>query len=129
MTWNTRSWDTRLANIGASLEKLVTDEVPFDVPDRLRQAIDQGKWKWSLEQMQSVPEDPSDCNDFERSLLKELERLLKSIQRVMTACEDARLQTRSFHAQANLLLAALLSRQASFFKKMEALLRRTGEIS
>ena len=35
------SWDTRLANIGASLEKLVTEEVPFDVPDRLRQAIDQ----------------------------------------------------------------------------------------
>lgn len=101
----------------------------FRGPAGLRQAIDQGKWKWSLEQMQSVPEDPSDCNDFERSLLKELERLLKSMQRVMTACEDARLQTRSFHAQANLLLAALLSRQASFFKKMEALLRRTGEIS
>ena len=40
----------------------------FRGPAGLRQAIDQGKWKWSLEQMQSVPEDPSDCNDFERSL-------------------------------------------------------------
>ena len=40
MAWNTRKWDTRLANIGTTLQSLVTNEVPFDVPDRLRQAID-----------------------------------------------------------------------------------------
>ena len=41
MAWNTKKWDTRLADIGTTLQSLVTDEVPFDVPDRLRQTIDQ----------------------------------------------------------------------------------------
>ena len=101
----------------------------FRGPASLRQAIDQGKWKWSLRQMQSVPEDPAGCNDIERRLLKELERLLKSMQRILTECDDSRLQTRVFHAQANLLVTSLLGRRDSFFKKMEALLRRTGEMS
>ena len=34
----------------------------------------QGNWKWSLEQMRAVPEDPEGCNEVERALLQELER-------------------------------------------------------
>jgi hypothetical protein len=98
----------------------------FRGPTSLRQAIDQGNWKWSLEQMQAVPEDPEDCSDVERALLRELEQLLKSMQRVMTRCDSARLQTRAFYAQANLLVASLLSRRESFFKKMEEFYDRSG---
>jgi len=98
----------------------------FRGPVSLRQAIDQGNWKWSLEQMQAVPEDAEGCNDVERALLRELERLLKSIGRVMTRCDDPRLKTRPFHAQANLLVASLLSRRESFFKKMEEFYDRSG---
>ena len=98
----------------------------FRGPGSLRQAIDQGNWKWSLQQMQAVPEDPEGCNDFERALLRDLQRLLKSMQGVMTRCDDARLQTRDFHAQANLLVASLLSRRESFFKKMEEFYDRSG---
>jgi hypothetical protein len=76
--------------------------------------------------MQAVPEDPDGCNDVERALLRELERLLKSIGRLMTGCDDPRLKTRAFHAQANLLLAGLLSRRDSFFKKMEEFHDRSG---
>jgi hypothetical protein len=57
----------------------------------LRQAIDEGNWKWSLEQMQAVPDDPEGCNNVERALLRDLERLLKSFGHVMTRCDDARL--------------------------------------
>lgn len=92
----------------------------------LRAAIDQGKWKWSLEQMQAVPADPAGCNDCERALLKDLERLLKSMQRVLSGCDDARLQTHAFHAQANLLVADLLSRREVFFQKMEEFHDRSG---
>ena len=92
----------------------------------LRQAIDQGNWKWSLQQMQAVPEDPEGGNDFERELLRDLQRLLKSMQGVMTRCDDARLQTRDFYAQANLLIAGVLSRRESFFKKMEEFYDRSG---
>jgi len=98
----------------------------FRGPASLRQAIDQGNWKWSLEQMRAVPDDRDGCNEVERALLQELERLLKSIGRVMTRCDDPRLKTRAFHAQANLLLAGLLSRRDSFFKKMEEFHDRSG---
>ena len=96
----------------------------FRGPASLRQAIDQGNWKWSLEQMQAVPEG---CNDVERALLRELERLLKSMQGVMTRCDSPRLETRAFYAQANLLVAGLLSRRESFFKKMEEFHDRSGD--
>jgi len=93
----------------------------------LREAIDQGNWKWSLEQMQQVPEDPAGCSEFERSLLRELERLLQAMQNVTARCDSGRLQTRDFHAQANLLVASLLSRRESFFKKMEEFYDRSGQ--
>jgi len=98
----------------------------FRGPESLRQEIGQGNWKWSLQQMQTVPEDPEACNDTERALLAELERLLKSIGRVMARCDDERLRSRAFHAQANFLLARLLSRRESFFNKMEEFHDRSG---
>jgi hypothetical protein len=98
----------------------------FRGPASLRQAIDEGKWKWSLEQMQAVPADPEGCNETERALLRELERLLQSIGRVMARCDDPRLKARVFYAQANLLVAGLLSRRESFFQKMEEFHDRSG---
>ncbi len=98
----------------------------FRGPAALRQEIDQGNWKWSLEQMQAIGEDPEGCNDFERALLRDFERLLKSIGRVLAHCDDQRLKTHAFHAQANLLVARLLSGQESFFKKMEEFYDRSG---
>jgi hypothetical protein len=92
----------------------------------VRESIGQGNWKWSLQQMQTAPEDPEGCNDFERTLLRDLEQLLKFFVRVMARCDDSRLQTRAFHAQANLLVAGLLSRRESFFKKMEEFHDRSG---
>jgi hypothetical protein len=92
----------------------------------LRQAIDQGNWKWTLDQMQAVGDDPEGLSEFERRLLRELERLLGAMQNVMTQCASPRLQTRGFFAQANLLVAGLLSRRESFFKTMEEFYDRTG---
>ncbi len=92
----------------------------------LRQAIDQGNWKWTLDQMQAVGEDPEGLSEFERGLLRELERLLQAMQKVMTQCDSSRLQARGFYAQANLLLASLFGRRESFFKKMEKFYDRSG---
>lgn len=98
----------------------------FRGPSSLRQAIDQGNWKWTLDQMQAVGEDPEGLSDFERGLLRDLERLLRAMQSVIARCDSPRLETRGFHAQANLLLASLLGRRDSFFKKMEEFHDRTG---
>jgi len=95
----------------------------------LREAIDQGKWKWTLDQMQAVAEDPEGCSVAERAMLRELERLLQAMQKVMTQCDSSHLQTRGFYAQANLLLASLLGRRESFFKKMEEFYDRSGHAS
>jgi len=92
----------------------------------LRQAIDQGRWKWTLDQMQAVGQTCRGLSDFERGLLRDLERLLQVMQKVMTRCDSPRLGTRDFHAQANLLLASLLGRRESFFKRMEEFYDRTG---
>jgi hypothetical protein len=92
----------------------------------LREAIDQGHWKWTLDQMQAAGETSAGLSDFERRVLRELEQLLRTMQSVMTHCDSHRLQTRGFHAQANLLLAGLLGRRDSFFKKMEEFYDRTG---
>jgi hypothetical protein len=92
----------------------------------LRQAIDQGNWKWTLQQMQEVAEEPDGLSDFERAMLRDLERLLQVMQKVMTRMDSPRLRARDFFAQANLLLASLLGRRDSFFKKMEEFHDRTG---
>jgi ParB/RepB/Spo0J family partition protein len=98
----------------------------FRGPVSLRQAIDQGNWKWTLDQMQAVGEDPEGLSDVERGLLRDLERLLRAMQSVIARCDNPRLGTRGFYAQANLLLASLLGRRDSFFKKMEEFYDRTG---
>jgi hypothetical protein len=92
----------------------------------LREAIDQGHWKWTLDQMQAAGETNAGLSDFERRVLRELEQLLRTMQSVMTRCDSPRLQSRGFHVQANLLLASLLGRRGSFFKKMEEFYDRTG---
>lgn len=92
----------------------------------LRTAIDQGHWKWTLQQMQQVGEDAERLSPPERDLLRDLERLLQLMQHVMTRMDSPHLRTRDFHASANLLLASLLSRRDSFFEKMEEFHDRTG---
>jgi hypothetical protein len=98
----------------------------FRGPSSLRQAIDQGHWKWTLDQMQAVGDDPQGLSEGERRLLREFERLLQAMQNVMTRCDSPRRPSRGFSAQANLLLASLLGRRDSFFKKMEEFYDRTG---
>jgi len=99
----------------------------FRGPDSLREAIDQGKWSWSLAQMKNVPEDLEGCNDFERALLSDLGSVQKYMQRLIVNCHDERLQSRSFHAQANLLTASLLSKLPLFLKTMRQFHDRSGQ--
>jgi hypothetical protein len=98
----------------------------FRGPAPLREAIDSGKLGWSLDQMTRVPEDLEGCNEFERVLLKDLEILQKYLRRVMAKCDDARLASRAFYAQANLLVGGLLSTLEPFGERMKAFHDRSG---
>jgi hypothetical protein len=99
----------------------------FRGPSSLREAIDQGKWSWSLDQMKSVPENPERCSELERKMLRDLEMLQKYMQRVMARCRDERLQSSAFHAQANLLAGGLLSKWKPFLQTMREFHDRSGE--
>jgi len=98
----------------------------FRGPSALREAIEAGKLSWSLDKMKSVPEDREGCNEFERGLLGDLQNLQRAMQRVMLKCQDERLQSRAFNAQANLLTGGLLSQFKPFWRRMREFYDRTG---
>jgi KorB domain len=98
----------------------------FRGPASLREAIDRGQWRWTLDQMRSVPEDREGCNEFERVLLGDLQILRKYLRRVMTKCHDPQLKNRAFYAQANLLTGGLLSQLDPFRERMKEFYDRSG---
>ena len=98
----------------------------FQGPASLREAIETGKLNWSLEQMKGVPDDVEGCDEFERLLLRDLELLRKYLRRVATKCQDARLKSRAFHAQAHLLSGGLLSSFESFRERIKEFHDRCG---
>ena len=77
--------------------------------------------------MKNVPEDREGCNPVERGLLRDLELLGKSMQRVTTKCDDPRLGSRAFLAQANLLCAGLLGTLGPFCERMKEFHDRSGQ--
>ena len=99
----------------------------FRGPESFREEIRSGNIALSLDRMRRVSADPDGCNDFERALLKDLEITQKYMQRVMGKATDRRLLTRSFHAQANLLTAGILSRASAFFQALRGLHDRSGQ--
>jgi hypothetical protein len=99
----------------------------FRGPTSLREAIEQGKIGWSLDQMNRVPDDPEGCNQFERVLLNDLLILQRYMQRVMTKCGDRRLKSRAFYAQANLLTGGVLSKLEPFRERMSEFYDRSRE--
>ena len=99
----------------------------FHGPEGLQQAIDQGKWSWALEKMKAVPADPDGCSDLERSVLNDLERLQKYMQFVPVKCQNQRLKSRAFFAQANLLTSGVLSMLQPFTQAMRRFHDRSGQ--
>ena len=99
----------------------------FRGPDSFREAIQNGHIGLPLQWIRQVPEDPDGCNAFEGALLNDLEITRKYMQRVMGKSDDRRLETRAFHAQANLLTAGILSKARAFFETLRKLHDRSGQ--
>ncbi|MFC1707139.1 ParB/RepB/Spo0J family partition protein [Planctomycetota bacterium] len=99
----------------------------FKGPEWFRKEIQSGKLALALEQMRKVPEPPDGCSAFERVLLRDIEILQKYMLRVLAKSQHSKLGTRAFCAQANLLLAGILSRISGVNQALRALHARTGE--
>jgi hypothetical protein len=99
----------------------------FRGPESFREVIQSGHVGLPLQWMKSVPEDVEGCNEFEGALLKDLEITHKYMRRVIGKSDDRRLKTRSFHAQAHLLTAGILSKARAFFEMLRKLHDRSGQ--
>jgi hypothetical protein len=100
----------------------------FRGPASLREAIEEGKVGWTLEQMKRVPEDEEGCSELERVLLKDLQLLAKSMQRVLAKCQSPELKSRAFYAQAHLLTGSLLTHDETFRERMRQFHDRCGRV-
>ena len=98
----------------------------FRGPESFKQAILQGHTTLALKQMDQAPTDPDGCSEFERILLHDLETLQKYAQRVLGKSSDARLKSRAFFAQAQLLTGGLLSRNPVFLQALKTFHDRCG---
>jgi hypothetical protein len=98
----------------------------FRGPASLREAIDSGKFGWSLDQMKKVPEDLEGCSESERTLLNDLQILQKYMQRVMAKSLAPNLGSRGFLAQAHLVSGAVLSRLEPFQERIRQFHDRCG---
>jgi len=99
----------------------------FRGPESFREEIRRGNVALGLQRLKQVPAHPEGCNEFERTLIKDLELVQKYMQRVMGKSTDQRLKSRAFHAQANLLTAGILSRSRAFFETLRGLHDRSGK--
>jgi hypothetical protein len=77
--------------------------------------------------LREASQNPDGCSDFERATLRDLELTHKYMQRLIAQSQDSRLKSRPFHAQANLLTAAILSRAAAFNHSLRHLHDRSGQ--
>lgn len=99
----------------------------FQGPEWFRREVQEGKLTLVLERMKRVPDAPDGTNDFERRLLGDLEMVAKYMSKTTAKSLDPKIETRAFCAQANLVLAGILSRLGAFTQAMRTLYDRTGE--
>jgi ParB/RepB/Spo0J family partition protein len=99
----------------------------FRGPEWFRKEVQQGNLAMVLERMKRVPSAAEGTNEFERVLLGDLEIVGKYMQRTTTKSQDPKIQTRAFCAQANLLLAGILSRLGAFAQAIRSLHDRTAK--
>lgn len=101
----------------------------FRGPKWFREEIDSGNFNLALERVKQVPESSEGCSGFEGVLLRDIEILAKYTQRVIGKSQHPRLSTltRTFRAQAGLLLAGVLSRMVTFQQALKDLHDRSRE--
>jgi hypothetical protein len=99
----------------------------FRGPEALREQIGAGNLALPLEQLKQAAHPAGGGTLFEQGMLKDLEIAAKYLQRVSAKSRDPRLASAAFRAQAQLLLAGLLSRAPVFLQSVRELHDRCGQ--
>ena len=99
----------------------------FKGPDEFREQIKSGNILWALNRLKQSYRPADDCTQRERQMLKALEITGKYMQRLILTCNDTRLTTISFYAQANLLSGGILRQLDAFTQAIRKFYDRTGQ--
>ncbi len=99
----------------------------FKGPEEFAQQIKNGNISWGLTRLKQSFRADDECTKKERQLLKTLEITGNCMQRLLFQCNDTRLATDSFSAQANLLSGGILKHLESFGQAIRKLYDRTGK--
>ena len=99
----------------------------FRGPAALREQIGAGNVALPLEQLKQAAQPAGGGTLFEQAMLRDLEIAQKYLQRVSAKSRDPRMASAAFRAQAQLLLAGLLSRAPVFLESVRELHDRCGQ--
>ena len=99
----------------------------FKGSDALREQIRKGQILWALGHLKETHPCAAGCSQTESAMIRDLEIVLKYMQRVSAKTRNPKLKTGAFFAQANLLTGGILRQSASFLKAIRAFHDRTGQ--
>jgi hypothetical protein len=86
----------------------------FKGSDEFREQIKNGNLSWGLRRLKQSYQPGAECTERERQVLKALEITQKYMRRLILICNDTRLKTNTFYAQANLLSGGILRQIDAF---------------
>ena len=86
----------------------------FKGSDEFREQIKNGNLSWGLRRLKQTYQPGAQCTERERQVLKALEITQKYMRRLILICNDTRLKTNTFYAQANLLSGGILRQLETF---------------
>ena len=86
----------------------------FKGSDEFREQIKKGNLSWGLRRLKQTYQPGAECTERERQVLKALEITQKYMRRLILICNDTRLKTNTFYAQANLLSGGILRQLDTF---------------
>jgi hypothetical protein len=99
----------------------------FKGPEGFREQIRNGNISWGLARLKQSYRAGGDCTERERQMLSALEITGKYMRRLILRCNDSRLKTPSFYAQANLLSGGILRQLDRFTQTIREFHDRTGQ--
>jgi hypothetical protein len=86
----------------------------FKGSDEFREQIKNGNLSWGLRRLKQTYQPGAECTERERQVLKALEITQKYMRRLILICNDTRLKTNTFYAQANLVSGGILRQLDTF---------------
>lgn len=92
----------------------------------LREEIANGNVAFALARMKEAAPVANGCSEFERAMLRDLEMANRSLVRVRSKSEDARLSSGPFQAEAHLLTGGILKCWEGFLSAVRRLHDRAG---